>query len=54
MRDLNHASLQHTLEQGHQLLIRKKLIQQDKPIIDANLRPLIVINIYPKNNKLHD
>ena len=47
-------SLRHTSEQGHRRIMRKKLVQQNKPINDANRRPPIVINSYLENDKLHD
>ena len=47
-------SLRHTSQRGCRPIICKKLVQQDKPINDANRRPPIVINSHPKNDKLHD
>ena len=42
-------SLWHTSEQGH----RKKLVQHNKSINDANRRP-VVVNSHPENDKLNN
>ena len=47
-------SLRHTSEQGHRAIIRKQLVQQDKPFNNANRKPPVVINSYPENDKLHN
>ena len=43
----SHHSLRHISEQDHRPIICKKLVQQGKPMNDANQRPQIVI-VTPK------